>query len=165
MHAHDEEEGVEHVEALDIDTGKLRMSITMFVTIIVTLIGGVVFVMNVLSTLVTQTDLKKASTDGSGNPLYAPFSVGVQVGKNTQSISELDRRMNAIESKIDKTGQKLDDSRDAQRQLSSKLDFLIEQRILESSRTSTGRSDVQKAAAKVRQASPTNLPDPLPGLE
>lgn len=162
---HHDEDDHDVIEELDIDTGKLRMSWKTLAVVLGTLVGAVVAIMQVLTTLVTQSDLRKASVDSNGHPLYAPYSDSIQVGKNTQAIDDLKARMTAIESKLDKSSEKLDRSSEAQRSLAQKLDFLIEQKLLESSRTSTGRADVQKAAAKVRQATPPNQPDPLPGLE
>lgn len=125
---------------LNVDTGGLRMSFGTFVTLIVSLIGGVVTLATFITNLATRDDLERPARD---------------LRETTQQVEAQARTIEALKATLAAQAQ-------GQEAIRARLDFLIEQKLLQEESDPRAVRASRKAAAKVRERAGED--DPLNGL-
>lgn len=135
---------------VNIDTGGLRMGFGTFIALVTGLIGAVVTVATFVTNIATRDDLTRPARDADGQLISAPYKTAEQVAAHERTIEALRETLKA--------------QAQEQKAVRARLDFLIEQRLLQEENDPRAVRASRKAAAKVRERAGEEDADPLSGI-
>jgi uncharacterized coiled-coil protein SlyX len=120
-----------------------------FLALVTSIIGAVVTVATFVTNIATRDDLTRPAYDAHGQLISAPYEVAKQVEAQARTIEALKATLAA--------------QVDEQKAVRARLDFLIEQRLLQEANDPRAVRASRKAAANVRERAGEDA-DPLSGI-